>query len=189
MLLAFRPTWSSSECTHNQDSNSRVFEIKWNKNLTQVGLTWGGGGLWREENFCCCSPDFGEISLAQQESESSRYKLHYKRALGPWAAQLCPGVRVDSTHSEDLTGWHTFGLYIWPLCVPLPIPFVYLLQTNISRQDFFQIKCLLSSLSPLSREENHSVLQGHRSFSTMAHQRWIYQISIFVKESEYCQSK
>ena len=29
-------------------------------------------------------------------------KLHYKRSLGTWAAQLCSGVRGDSTYHEDL---------------------------------------------------------------------------------------
>ena len=29
-------------------------------------------------------------------------KLHYKRSLGSWAAQLCSGVRGDSTYHEDL---------------------------------------------------------------------------------------
>ena len=33
------------------------------------------------------------------ESESDSLKLHYKRSLGTWAAQLCSGVRGDSTYT------------------------------------------------------------------------------------------
>ena len=47
------------------------------------------------------------------ESESNSLKLHYKRSLGAWAAQLCSGVRGDSTYHEDLAYGQTFGEWLF----------------------------------------------------------------------------